>query len=701
MGIRSELWPDSNEKYLPASFKLTTSEKDTFLGILKGARLPDGFSSNISRCIDLRQRRMQGLKSHDCHVIMGHLLPIAIRNVSSPNVTSVITEFCQFFREICSKVVDVNELVNLQKQIVIILCHMEMLFPPSFFTVMIHLTIHLTEEIKLGGPVQFRWMYPVERILGKFKSYVINHAQPEGSICQQYMADECLTFCSMYLDGIETRFNQIGRGECNGASQYATLSLMEKQQAHRYILISCPFLDELRQKYKDELRRTHTRGRRRRYTLDVDREVHLRFDKWLREKVEKDETDGISEDIRLLAKGPSDKVLKFSSYCVNGYKYRTLERDSDLKTQNCGVYVSAETMSYASSRDNNPMAGNVPYYDTRDSRGYRRDGLGNNLVNFSRIIHSGESEEDEPFILASQARMVYYVEDPSEYGWNMDGIDSHVEETQDVNQNQIYTQGRERGKWVVNVIDSDSNVTEERLTAKDVWGMEKRRIILEFGPHDQPDGGSGGIFATWLGMLSTDLTKFPINYDDWRNVQQWRKDDAWDYIQTKFCFDSSNKNYKDFVMKSLSMKCKSLKTRLWEHLGRNNPEETLQLRPDFVPKEQWQDFVYMQFSERTKFLKTGKRPSRAEIYVSSRQKANGGYVNEEARDLSEKLTEKMVHTIEDGSSKDDEFSQVFGPEHPGRVCCVGLGPTPSSFFKNRISYETEVGIEREDDRIIR
>lgn len=85
------------------------------------------------------------------------------------------------------------------------------------------------------------------------------------------MADECLTFCSRYLDGIETRFNRIGRvndlpmsthnlgedsqipivfpslGRCNGASQYATLSLMENQQAHCYILISCPFLDELRQ----------------------------------------------------------------------------------------------------------------------------------------------------------------------------------------------------------------------------------------------------------------------------------------------------------------------------------------------------------------------------------------------------------------------------------------------------------------------
>ncbi|CAA7015122.1 unnamed protein product [Microthlaspi erraticum] len=72
-----KLWPDVNERYLPASFKLTVSEKDTFLSELKGARLPDGFSSNFSRCIDLRQRRIHGLKSHDCHVIAGSGLPLS------------------------------------------------------------------------------------------------------------------------------------------------------------------------------------------------------------------------------------------------------------------------------------------------------------------------------------------------------------------------------------------------------------------------------------------------------------------------------------------------------------------------------------------------------------------------------------------------------------------------------------------------
>lgn len=35
-----------------------------------------------------------------------------------------------------------------------------------------------------------------------------NKAQPEGSVAEAYIAKECLTFCSMYLRGIETRFNR-------------------------------------------------------------------------------------------------------------------------------------------------------------------------------------------------------------------------------------------------------------------------------------------------------------------------------------------------------------------------------------------------------------------------------------------------------------------------------------------------------------
>lgn len=94
-----------------------------------------------------------------------YLLPIAIRKILSPNIMSVIKELCYFFRELCSKVIDLSKLLTLQRTIVLTLCHLEMLFPPSFFKVMMHLAVHLIEEVKLGGLIQFRWMYPVERFL--------------------------------------------------------------------------------------------------------------------------------------------------------------------------------------------------------------------------------------------------------------------------------------------------------------------------------------------------------------------------------------------------------------------------------------------------------------------------------------------------------------------------------------------------------
>ena len=74
-----------------------------------------------------------------------------------------IIELCIFFRELCSKVLNVNELDHLQSRIALTLCHLEKIFPPSFFDIMEHLPIHLAEEAKLGGPVQYRWMYYIER----------------------------------------------------------------------------------------------------------------------------------------------------------------------------------------------------------------------------------------------------------------------------------------------------------------------------------------------------------------------------------------------------------------------------------------------------------------------------------------------------------------------------------------------------------
>ena len=155
----------------------------------------------------------------------------------------------------------------MEKQIALTLCKLEMIFPPSFFDIMVHLLVHLPEEAKIAGPVQYRWMYPIERYLRILKSYVRNKAKPEGSIAEAYIADECLTFCSRYLNEIDTKFNRIARNEdrnsvCGdnerleifshsgrplGAPRQNTLTVEVKRAAHLYILNNCsevwPFIE--------------------------------------------------------------------------------------------------------------------------------------------------------------------------------------------------------------------------------------------------------------------------------------------------------------------------------------------------------------------------------------------------------------------------------------------------------------------------
>ena len=53
----------------------------------------------------------------------------------------------QLFRRHLSEVGGVRQLIRLQEEIVVILCELEMYFPPAFFNVMVHLLVHMVEDI--------------------------------------------------------------------------------------------------------------------------------------------------------------------------------------------------------------------------------------------------------------------------------------------------------------------------------------------------------------------------------------------------------------------------------------------------------------------------------------------------------------------------------------------------------------------------
>ncbi|XP_006367988.2 uncharacterized protein [Solanum tuberosum] len=457
MRIRKALHPKkkANGKYYlpPACFTLSNKQKDMLLQVLKDVKVPDGYSSNISNCVDLKQRTMHGLKSHDCHVLMQQLLPIALRNLVPVNVLKPLIELSNFFRGISSTVMKIGELEKLQDRVAITLCHLERIFPPSFFDIMEHLVIHLSEEAMLGGPSQYRTMWAIERFLLSLKNFVRSRSHPEGCIAEGQWIQEIMTFCSRYLDDVETKSNRPLRnntlsnetmdleGRRSSKEKGFILDDITHAQEHKHVLFNAASTTPYREEHIKEIKKGNPRLSRH----DVDRIHNEKFQIWFRNHVEKMHLAGeqIPQDIQHLAVGPSKQAKRMTGYICNGVRYLTKSRDAKRKTQNSGIMVKATTQSYASARDKNPILADVSFYGiltdiielyytkkfkfvlftckwVNNNKGLiEKDDYGFTLVNFNHLLYTKQHLSNEPFIFASQAQQVFYVDHPMENEWQI------------------------------------------------------------------------------------------------------------------------------------------------------------------------------------------------------------------------------------------------------------------------------------------
>ncbi|KAI5317339.1 hypothetical protein L3X38_037046 [Prunus dulcis] len=122
--------------YMSGDYTLSNDDNKALCQWLMELKVSDGYSGNLNRCVNASERNISSMKTHDCH-------------------------------ELCAKVLREDDLNLLDNQI----------------------------GAKVAGPVQFGWMYPVERYLHKLKTYVRNKAHPKGSIAKGVLGDECLIFC--------------------------------------------------------------------------------------------------------------------------------------------------------------------------------------------------------------------------------------------------------------------------------------------------------------------------------------------------------------------------------------------------------------------------------------------------------------------------------------------------------------------------
>ena len=95
------------------------------------------------------------MKSHDCHVFMQRLIPLAFHDMLPKPVWGALAELSLFFREICATKIRTSTMENAELSIIETVCKLKRTFPPAFFDVMEHLIVHLPYEAKVGGPVQY------------------------------------------------------------------------------------------------------------------------------------------------------------------------------------------------------------------------------------------------------------------------------------------------------------------------------------------------------------------------------------------------------------------------------------------------------------------------------------------------------------------------------------------------------------------
>ncbi|XP_013694784.2 uncharacterized protein LOC106398827 [Brassica napus] len=314
--------------------------------------------------VSLEDCKLTGLKSHDYHVLMQQLLPIALKGLLPKGPRLAVFRF----------------------------------FPPSFFDIMLHLTVHLGREARLGGPVHFRWMYPFERYMKVLKDFVRNPARPEGCIAESYLAEECIRFCNEFLKKTTNVQEKVDRN-----MEYDNNSILEGR------LISTVNISNIcKTQMEDACEMPQL------YGVPLDSTEH-------------------DETLKWIAYGLRCSARSYTGFIVNGLRFHTTL--VDRKSQNSGVYYEATAVCRSSATDTSQVVDLVSYYGRvtgiilvdynifyvplfRCQWAVKGNGVkiedGFTLVNKN---HSQASFASDPYILASQAKQIFYSREDESSNW--------------------------------------------------------------------------------------------------------------------------------------------------------------------------------------------------------------------------------------------------------------------------------------------
>ncbi|BBG97065.1 hypothetical protein Prudu_006071 [Prunus dulcis] len=255
-----------------------------------------------------------------------------------------------FFSQLTAKTLRKTDIFQLRHDIVQVLCKFEMIFPPAFFTSMMHVMVHLPEEALLAGPVNYRWMYPIERLLGELKKSVRNRMWRRLSI---------------------------------------VLSAITTEVAHWFVLNNCDEIMAYLDEHEEMMKREHPSH------LVAQKQREL-FPQWFLDSVNKLKSSNsptYSDELYNLAFGPIRAEL-FSGCYINALNFWGLHEMTSC------VRKTAVSMSQVEAK--------CRWFDSNPNRpGSVKIDHGLLSVNINRTWY-----DDDPYILANMATQIVYLDDP-------------------------------------------------------------------------------------------------------------------------------------------------------------------------------------------------------------------------------------------------------------------------------------------------
>nr|GFA26321.1 hypothetical protein [Tanacetum cinerariifolium] len=270
----------------------------------------------------------------------------------------------------------------------------------------------------------------------KLKGYVRNKAKLEGSIAEGYVVEEALTFSSHYFRDVTTKFNrpdrnvdpppptcqfQVFRSVCKpiGLRSVIRFDAQELKKVKWYVLHNSPEIDTYQSQFK---------------SLFPNKDMKEEFPDWFGSHIrqrhvdnDKDLEVSTTSELFALACGPTWTPISIN-YCVfDGVRYVMHSRDERRTTQNSGICLPGPDgeMYYGQLQEIlkfkyllfKVVLFRVKWFDTQNQgRKVKRLVLKNNIT---QIDTRGGAFKNDQYILVTQVKQVFYLEDKAKPHWQV------------------------------------------------------------------------------------------------------------------------------------------------------------------------------------------------------------------------------------------------------------------------------------------